>query len=305
MQRNLRGIDLNLLVVLDALAEDPHITKVAHRLHMSQPAVSNALTRLRAVFNDDLYVKTRGGMRPTPKALELKLPIRQALATIQAQVQPLDSFDPSTTKHTFAIAANEYAESIIFPHFLSYIEKIAPGIGFDFHPEASNTAEQIRTNELDLAIDYIQPKNKELICDKILEEELVVLARKNNPYVRKGLSSETYRTAPHVALHPRNDKGSPTEIILGKKRVQRDIKIRVSNLLSLPSIAASTNNLCTVPRRLALHCAQTMSVEIHELPFDTNGIPAYLIYHRDKQKNQAHTWLRSQVSQLVGILANK
>ena len=323
MQRDLRGIDLNLLVVLDALAHDPHITKAAQRLHMSQPAVSNALTRLRALFDDDLYVKTRGGMRPTPKALELKQPIREALATIQAQVQPQDRFEPSTAKHTFAIATNEYAESIVFPHFLSYIEKIAPNIRFDFHPEASNTSERIRTNELDLAIDYIKPKSKELICEHILEEELVVLARKNNPYINahtqdktaaqdsyKGtqsekLSGEIYRTAPHVALHPRNDKGSPTEIILGKKRVQRDIKIRVSNLLSLPAIAATTDNLCTVPRRLAQHCATTMPVEIHELPFDTKGIPAYLIYHRDKQNNQAHTWLRTQITQLVGILSAK
>jgi len=306
MQRHLRGIDLNLLVVLDVLAEDPHITNAAQKLHMSQPAVSNALTRLRGIFNDDLYVKTRGGMRPTPKALELKQPIRDALFAIQQQVQPEAEFDPKTASNTFAIAANEYAESIVFPAFFQYLEQVAPNICFDLHPEADSIAsltERIRLKELDIAIDYIQPKSKELICEHVFEEDLVVMACKGNPYITDEImTAEIYRSTPHVALHPRSDKGSPTEIILGKKQIQRDIKIRASSLMSLPAIAARTNCLCTVPRRVAANAQQTLPLETYELPFETNKIKAYMIYHRDKRNNQAHSWLRGQINMLLDKL---
>jgi len=308
MLRSLRGIDLNLLVVLDTLGEDPHITKAAQKLHMSQPAVSNALTRLRGIFDDELYVKTRGGMRPTPKALALQKPIRAALQAIQLQVQPEVEFKPITARHKFSIAANEYAETIVFPMFFQYLEQVAPNIHFDLHPEAesvSSLTERIRLKELDIAIDYIQPKSKELVCEQVFEEDLVVLARKGNPHIKhdsqhpKTLSAEIYRSAPHVALHPRSDKGSPTEIILGKKQIQREIKIRASSLMSLPAIAARTDCLCTVPRRVATHAKQTLALESYELPFDTKKITAYMIYHRDQRHHQAHTWLRQQIAMLL------
>ncbi|WP_197473806.1 LysR substrate-binding domain-containing protein, partial [Oleiphilus sp. HI0066] len=141
----------------------------------------------------------------TPKALELKQPIRDALFAIQQQVQPEAEFDPKTASNTFAIAANEYAESIVFPAFFQYLEQVAPNICFDLHPEADSIAsltERIRLKELDIAIDYIQPKSKELICEHVFEEDLVVMARKGNPYITDEImTAEIYRSTPHVALH--------------------------------------------------------------------------------------------------------
>ena len=164
MNKDLRNIDLNLLVVFQALSEEAHLTRAAERLHMSQPAVSNALSRLRDVFEDELFVRAPKGMHPTPKAKALQQPIQDALNLIQSQLTPPDTFNSETAKNVFSISVNEYAELFMLPDLIQKLRTSSPFVSLNTFPESNtNNIELIRSGEIDIAIDYLPITGKELV----------------------------------------------------------------------------------------------------------------------------------------------
>ncbi|MDX1451063.1 MAG: LysR substrate-binding domain-containing protein [Oleiphilaceae bacterium] len=296
MHRELRNVDLNLLIVFATLAEEEHLTKTAEKLHLSQPAVSNALSRLRKLFDDELFVRAPNGMRPTQKARALKEPIQQALAIIQNQLRPEEAFDYTTAHKHFSIAVNGYAEFMLFPVLMGHIRRCAPNISLSVMPESdANTPERLRSGELDVAIDYLTMRGKDFIEEAFLEEELVVVAAKDHPALEKGISMKQYNTLPHVSIHPRGHRGSHTEILLGRKQIKRHVVMSVSNLISFPPLVAHSDMICTLPKRLAMHFSPQLPIAIHPLPFKFDKITVYMTYHRDKRKDPAHIWLREQL----------
>ena len=303
MNRDLRNVDLNLLIVFSALSEHNHLTKAAESLHMSQPAVSNALARLRELFDDELFVRAPKGMRPTQKAKSLIAPIKQALGLIQEQLNPSDRFEISTAKNRFAISVNGFAEYVLFPKFIKAFRQAAPHITLDIYPESNvETIELLKSGEIDIAVDYIQLNSKDFSHEVLFEEDLVVVANKDHPALKNGLTLAHYNSLPHVVVHPRSHKGSPTEIILGRKQIRRNVSITVTNFISLPAIAAESDMLCTLPKGLAKHFEKSLPIQIFEPPFHCPPVPVYLIYSRDKTQDKAHQWLRQQVSAMSRLL---
>ncbi len=299
MSKNLRNIDLNLLVVFSTLAEEQHLTKTAQKLHLSQPAVSNALSRLRELFNDELFVRAPKGMRPTLKAQELKEPIKQALDIIKIQLLAPEEFDPSTAKNSFSVAVNSYAESVVLPPFMRYFRNVAPKVTLEIYPEANEvTPEKLRSGELDIAIDYANMPGKDFVHEQFFNEEMVVVVAENNNNVGSKISLEQYNTLPHVTIHPRSHKGSHTEILLGRKQVNRNIVMSVSSLMSFAPLVAQTDMICTLPKKLAEHAKQTYPIRLLPLPYDFESVAVYMIYSREKRDDAAHKWLRQQLLKL-------
>lgn len=303
--KNLRQVDLNLLIVFNALAEEEHLTRTAEKLHMSQPAVSNALARLRELLGDELFVRSPKGMRPTPRAKKLQGPIREALGMIEEQLLPSTEIDPLQAKNHFSLSMNGYAEQVVLPRVMEPLRQLAPHISLTIYPESdAQTPELLRSGELDLAIDYLILSGKDFIAEPFFEEELVVLAAKNHPKLSGEMSLEDYRRLPHVVLRARDHRGSPTEIILGRKQIKRNVSIWVSNLCSLPSITASSELLSTVPKRLAEHFSKTLPLEIYPLPFECERIPIYMSYHDSRADDPAHRWLREKLAWMAEMLAS-
>ncbi|MBO9482901.1 LysR family transcriptional regulator [Salinisphaera sp. G21_0] len=296
MSKDLRNFDLNLLVVFHALSEEAHLTRTAERLHLSQPAVSNALSRLRDLFEDELFVRAPKGMRPTPKAKSLTQPIQEALNLIQSQLTPVDTFCSETAKNCFTISVNEYAELIDLPDFIRMLRASAPNVSLDIYPESNSTnIELIRSGEIDIAIDYLPITGKELVKELFYEERLVVIASNVHPILRDKLSTGLYTSLPYVAVRPRDHRGSHTQIILGKKSLKRNITMTVTNMLAIPQIVSKTDMLSIVPKRLAEYFQSFLPIAIHALPFDLDRVPIYMYYHQDKVNNQAHKWFRQQL----------
>lgn len=294
--RELRNLDLNLLIVFRALAEHEHLTRAAEKLHMSQPAVSNALARLRQNFNDELFVRAPQGMSLTPRAQELRAPIEQALNLIYAQLLPEDSFDCKVATKRFAVSVNGYAEVVGLPDIIRKMRVEAPNISLDVMPESDiHTPELLRKGELDLAIDYLPIPGKDLIEEAFSEEELVVVAGKNNSQIGEKMTLDLYRSLPHAVVRPRNHKGSHTEIVLGRKKVKRNVAVSLCNLISLAQVVIDSDLICTLPRRLAEHQARYLPIEIYPLPIALEPLPVYMTYHRDKYKDQGHRWLREKI----------
>ena len=303
MIKELRNIDLNLLIVFNALAEEEHLTKAAEKLHLSQPAVSNALARLRELFDDELFVRAPKGMRPTLKAQKLKAPIKQALSIIRDQLLAPETFDCSTAKNRFSLSVNSYAESVVFPPFVKHFREVAPYIKLDIYPESDDkTPEKLRSGELDIAIDYVRMPGKDFVHEQFFNEELVVVVSEHNKQVSEQISLQQYNALPHVTIHPRSHKGSHTEILLGRKQVNRNIVISVSSLLSFAPLVAGSDMICTLPRRLAEHAQKHHQIKILPLPFDFETVPVFMIYSREKREDAAHKWLRQQLQKLASFV---
>ncbi|WP_086929998.1 LysR substrate-binding domain-containing protein [Agarilytica rhodophyticola] len=300
--KDLRNVDLNLLVVFNALAEEEHLTRAAEKLHLSQPAVSNALARLRDFFDDELFVRAPKGMKPTRKARALKQPIKQALEIIQNQLLDQDVFESKTAKNHFSIAVNSYAEFALLPRLIGNFRTEAPNVVLDIFPESdATTAEKLRSGELDIALDYLSLQGKDFIEEPFFEEELVVVAAKDHAELRNGLTIDLYNSLPQLSMHPRGHRGSHTEILLGRKHINRNIVMSVSNLISFAPLVANSDMICTLPKRLAKHFEKQLAISIYELPYNLDKIPIFMIYHRDRVNDPAHKWLRNKITFLATL----
>lgn len=298
MIRNLRQIDLNLLLVFDALMQERNLTRAADKLHMSQSTMSNALSRLRRQLDEPLFTRTARGMRPSARALALHEPVRQALRLLQSGLGPQEEFDPCAER-VFNLAMNDYAQALLLPLLHRRLASLAPRLGL--HVQADD-AEQLQarlaSGELDLAIDYLYFDGAELGYQPLLEERLVVIGRLGHPAFAAGLGLDDYQRARHVSILPRAGRGSPLEIVLGSARVQRQVALHVPHYLTIPPIVAQSELLGTVPQRLAEHFAPLHGLCIAPLPFDMPAVQVSLIWHRLQELEPGLVWLRRQLLEL-------
>jgi DNA-binding transcriptional LysR family regulator len=303
MNLNLRQLDLNLLLVFDALMQEQNLSRAAARLHMSQPAVSNALTRLRAQLGEPLFKRTAKGMLPTPEAQRLYGPVRQALQLLQTGLKPQQAFD-GTAKQLFSISMNDYGQAYLLPALLAQVRQTAPGVTLAVHDdEAGGIAARLASGDLSLAIDYIPLEGSDLCYEAFHEEKLVVIARAGHPAFAAGLTALVYQDSRHVAVHPRSGRNSPLELVLGSAKVRRQVQLFVPNYLPIPSLVAASDLLGTVPQRLAERAARSLALEIAPLPLALPAIQVSMIWHRQQDASPGLAWLRQCIVDAAGRLA--
>ena len=203
MITNLRQLDLNLLLVFDALMQEGNLTRAAQRLHLSQSTVSNALARLRQQLGEELFQRTARGMTPTARALALYPPVRQALQLLPAGLGPAEPFD-ARTPHVFSLSLNDYAQAALLPLLQAHLARVAPLVELVAHSDdADNLLPRLESGALDLAIDYLHVDSPDLHYAPLREEALVVIGRQDHPAFVGGLSLKDYQQARHVIVTPR------------------------------------------------------------------------------------------------------
>lgn len=303
MITNLRQLDLNLLLVFDALMQEQNLSRAAERLHMSQPAVSNALARLRTQLGEPLFRRTAKGMLPTPQALQLYTPVRQALHLLQLGLGPQAAFD-GAAEHRFRLCMNDYAQAQLLPPLLTLLRASAPGVVLSVQSdEAGSIPTRLATGDLDLAIDYLPFDDPDLCYQPFQEEELVVIARAGHPAFAGGLSVESYQGSQHVSVLPRGGRGSPLEIVLGSAKVRRQVQLYVPHYLPIPALVAGSDLLGTVPRRLAEQFAKVYALAIAPLPLALPPIQVSLIWHRQQDAAPGLAWLRERIVEVASRVA--
>ncbi|WP_324731499.1 LysR family transcriptional regulator BsrA [Pseudomonas paeninsulae] len=299
MVTNLRQIDLNLLLVFDALMQEQNLTRAAQRLHLSQSTVSNALSRLRQQLGEELFQRTARGMTPTARAQVLYVPVRQALRLLQSGLGPQERFDPQS-EHSFSLSLNDYAQAALLPLLLERLAKLAPRVEIHVQPDDADTLiQRLESGTLDMAIDYLHFDAPDLNYSPLQEEQLVVIGRVGHPAFAGGLSRDDYQSARHVSVLPRAGRGSPLEIVLGSARVRRQTALHLPNYLPIPAIIGRTDLLGTVPKRLAEAFAPVYALQMAPLPFDMPPVQISLIWHRQQELDPAQRWLRQQLSDLL------
>jgi DNA-binding transcriptional LysR family regulator len=295
----LAALDLNLLVVFDAIMRDRSVTRAGQRLGLSQPAMSHALTRLRHMLKDELFVRSPNGMVPTPRAEELATPIRIALDGLQQSLEPLQ-FDPSKETTTFYIAVDNYAAIVLVAPIAALVAKIAPGVKLDFRPSGTlNVLEQLDRSELHLAMGPLVVQGERFSRKRLLQDQFVVVHRKGHPAAKaQEFSTEKLATLPQLEISsaqfgPDFVDGSP-----GRSRPTLKPAIRAP-FLSAAQILATSDLVAVLPLNVAKNMTRSHHLVFRRLSRSPKPIEAAMIWLRRLDNQPAHAWLRDVISRVV------
>ncbi|QOT81178.1 LysR family transcriptional regulator [Cupriavidus basilensis] len=308
---NLASIDLNLLVAFEAVFETRNVTLAAQRLHRAQPSVSNALSRLRTLFQDELFMRTAAGMVPTERAMALMPSIGQALMQIREVLDQGAGFDPATARgKRFTIAASDYADIVVVPHILARLRRLAPHTDLRVAKlDRAAIYKQLDEGVLDMAIGGHLAPPKRMLVTHLYEEQFVCIADRRHPRLRRhALDLQTFIALPHALFVP-SDDGSIRGVIdenLARLGVRRRVAATFAHIIALPYAVQNTDLVATLARRAALQLAGRQ-IALHALPpeLGDNVFSIDMVCSRRVQGNAALEWLRHIVGEAVGDMERK
>ncbi len=296
----LAAVDLNLFLVFEALMVERNVTRAAARLRRSQPALSNALTRLRARFSDPLFIRHARGVTPTARALALAEPVAAALRGLRAGLAPAAAFDPATARHTFVLAASDHAQLLIVPALAKRLAKW-PGLGFRVVPlplEFPTSA--LERQELDavLGVFDVAPGDRAPAGLKRLvlaDERMCAVARRGHPALRRPLTQALH--LPQLNVSPRG--GTVSRFERGDRGPRRNIVLFVPHYAAAPWVLEQTDLLAVLPERVARRFAASFALEVAPLPPGTPRLKVQLLWHPSVHDPPAHQWLRAELKAAV------
>jgi DNA-binding transcriptional LysR family regulator len=290
--RNLRSVDLNLLVALDALIGERNVTRAAHRLGLSQPAMSNALRRLRTLLGDEILVRTPTGMEPTARALQIAEPTRQILREVAGLLESDVSFDPGTSARRFTLRMSDLLEVLLLPALLPTLQEQAPAIGLDVvHLSPEQTVEGIEADALDLAVSTGLAHSSTLRTCHLFDDRMVCVMRAGHPEARAPLTLDAFLRLRHVRVSISPTDTRFVDNVLSDMRLSRNVAVNIQHWLVLPQIVGATDLVAVMSERLA-SALPGGGIIMRDLPFPTLPIAWHAYWHRRHDGNPAHVWLR-------------
>ena len=295
-----KRIDLNLLVTLEALLAEQNVTKAANRLHLSQPAVSAQLNRLRDLFDDPLLIPAQRGMTPTAKALELLDPLRLSLDQMRATLAEHRHFDPMKARLTVAIACTDYLQTTVVQPLAIALRERAPGIRIAMrHLEPSKLEAQMVKGEVDLALMTPEQGPPDLRNRHLFDERYVLIGRQRHPKLRRRLSVEAYARLDHVVVSlSGGDFTTPVDDGLAALGHKRNVVLSAASFLSVPEIVAHSDFVALMPERLVRDRSDVLKVV--ECPFPVPGFAVSMLWHERNHAHSGQRWVRDAVIELAG-----
>ena len=307
MSINLRNFDLNLLVCFDALMSELNVSKAAEKVFLSQSGMSHALNRLRVLLDDPILMRTEHGMTPTPRAIEMEVPVREMLNRINRTLYTQKPFDPLTSDRTFVLYCTEYFECLVMPELMAHLEKVAPHCNIVAEilthelPESKLTSGDV---DFVIGVEGLMDIPKTLMSRNWIQDSLVCLVRKKNKKIGQAISLKQFAETPHILL---SILGSPFKFAfldkwLKKQNVQRKYSVTTAAFLPAALILAETDYIMSLPRRMAAKLAEIMALRLVELPNNPPNFQLNLIWHPLYEKDSAHIWFKEQLLSLENSL---
>ena len=292
----LNQVDLNLFVVFDAIYSERNLTRAAEVLFITQPAVSNALSRLRKTFNDQLFVRSPHGMVPTPVADNIILRVREALLMLNTSVQHGHEFVPAEAEKTYRFSMNDMAESIILAPLMETLHKSAPGIHVEsFHVERENTTKELTAGTLDFSLDIPLVADPQLCHAPFSSSRYVVVVREDHPDVGDSLTLDQYLALKHIHISSRRTGIGHIDLALNALGRQRQIQLRVQHYQVAPQVLRCSDFALTVP----IQNARAAGLKAVELPLSISPVNWHLYWHKSVDGDQANRWMRQVILGLV------
>ncbi|ORM79855.1 LysR family transcriptional regulator [Pantoea deleyi] len=297
--------DLNLLPVLLVMMEERNVTRAAERLGITQPALSNALNRLRDTLNDPLFIRERYGMRPTPKAEQLAQVVSVALSSIDNVILGQQDFDPLQATRLFTLAPNSYVEFIMMPAIVARLRVCAPGIRLRLTPFGNDVTETgVISGNTDMVLGRIVDPPDNLVVQHLMNEGLACVVRADHPLVGDTLSADLYEQLRHVNVLPPGRMRAGLYQALEQRGLRRQVAVSVTHFLAVPEMIAVTDYCATLPRLICQHLSRDTRLRIVPAPVDLGTFPVEMGWHARYREDPAHRWFRSLMVETAQALAD-
>ena len=290
--------DLNLLHVFDTIYREGSLTRAAKALHLTQPAISHSLARLRDHFNDPLFTRQGNQMVPTPLARRFLESMRPGLNQIQSAVNQFHAFAPASQRKTYALGLRDVLESTFLPQLIS---KLAPYPDMEVQSQRvarRDMETQLAAGKLDFAIDVLLPVSNQTSHELLRQDRLVVLARKGHPVIARGLDMASYLEARHILVSSRAEGPGIEDFELSRHGAQRTIRLRCQHYYAACRVVESSDLLLTMPETYARIIAQNTDIEVLAPPVEMPSIDVHLYWHKAYEQEPALVWFRDLLRNL-------
>lgn len=290
---NIRNIDLNLLKVLEELLRQQSVTRAAERLGLSQPAVSRSLGRLRDIFDDPLFVRAGGRIRPTPLALKLQGRIAGILDEARDILRPR-TFDPANESGTIRVNAPDSATFVIMSKVFGRLSRIAPKVEFIVSNSPHHRLSALARNDIDLAIDLFEELPAEFLRQHLIHDEFVVLSRRDHPLAGGHGTPDAFLKWSYIRLL--TGAGRFIDEKLARMDVYPHYALTIGNFVVAAAAVAESDWLWIVTRNLARQLGTMFPLDVLEIPFQIPDLRLDMVWHKRLENDPLQLWVRNEIS---------
>ncbi|CUJ19960.1 Symbiotic regulator homolog 1 [Achromobacter xylosoxidans] len=292
---DLRDVDLNLLILFQHLLEDRNLSAVARRLDLSQPAVSNALRRLRLAFGDELFVRTAQGMLPTPRAQRLSGPVSEALAMLSQALQDQEAFDAATSTRRFRVAMTDVGEIHFMPRLMEVCVQVAPQVRIDsVRVQGPDLPREMEAGRVDLAIGAFDEMGAGTLQRMLFRQGYATLFRQAHPTAHPGMGLKAFRAERHLIVSRAAPYGQVNQS-MERAGVPLAEHFSVPHFSAVPYIVSATDLLATVPEKLAASAAQPFGLRYMTPPVKVPALQTNMYWQRRYDRDGGNQWLRALI----------
>jgi LysR family transcriptional regulator, transcriptional activator for leuABCD operon len=294
---NLRGIDLNLLPVFEAAYEERSLSRAADRLAMTQSAVSHALSRLRSVFRDELFIRQASGVFPTPVAELIYAKLRGALGSVRESVAETRGFDPKSSGRKFVVAISHPLGPMIAVRLRERLTHAAPGVevAFSTRSRPIELERGMREGRVDAAVDWLMPMRGPFHEVTLFEDALVAVARSGHPALRRTRSISELKKGAFISLRPRVEGEHPVAGLREWQRLDLNYVLEVSEILEVFMVARQSDLFGLIPRSMMKFAHEVFGLRPLRAAPKKVSVPIKLVWHASREADPAHAFLRKQV----------
>ena len=289
----IKDVDLNLLAVFNQLLVERRVSKVAENLGLTQPAISNALARLRKLLGDELFLRTPGGMEPTPFADQLAEPVAYALGMIHSALNQRSTFDPAVSERVFTIGMTDIGEIYFLPSLMERLAAAAPRLSLStVRNTAVNLRDEMSAGHVDLAIGLLPQLKGGFYQRRLFKQRYVCMFRKAHRLDKRKISLQEFSAAEHVVVVSAGTGHGKVDELLERSGIERKVRLTVPHFVAIGHILHSTNMVATVPERLAQRMVEPFGLSYVSHPAALPEVAINVFWHAKLHKDPANQWLR-------------
>ena len=299
---DLHGIDLNLLVAFDALMSERSVTRAGKRIGRTQPAMSAALSRLRGLFNDELFVRSPSGLQPTPRAADLAEPLGRALAEISRTLDFTQRFDPVTSSLAFTLALSDHPAFVLLPRLTAVLREKAPNVTLRInaftHREDAVTILDAGEADLTVGVPPRQPVGGRILSQPLFEERFVCVIRRDHPAAGRSLDLPTFLSLSHLLVSPEGDRFGQVDAVLSTMGHRRRVALSLPQLHAAPAVVVQSDLIATLMEGVVQASACREELLAFPPPISLAPVSFEMSWHRRNDAHPMQRWFRKTLAEL-------
>jgi DNA-binding transcriptional LysR family regulator len=298
---NAKDIDLNLLRVFDAIAREQSVTRAGASLGLTQPAMSNALSRLRVAFGDPLFVRTPAGMRPTPRAVEAGRGVREALALIESSFGAPRGFEPASAERLFRFSTSDLGETMFLPPLIEAMRSEAPRVRIETRPvPMERIPEALESGEIDLAMGSIEGLKRGVRARALFREPYLLVLRTGHPRAAKAVGKRDLAALDYVIVAPEETAHRKVDAALKRLGLADRVAVRMPHFMAIPGILEVSDLAAVVPEKLARLFCRDGRLVMQPFPSPLEEVRIQVFWHQRFEEDAANRWMRELVVRVHG-----